>query len=80
MTILHFDSDPKRINSLQEMEIMKATTSDHTLNINQNNNLFYKILQPFQDHTATDTDSCWGFVFKGEIVNLINVNIALPLQ
>ena len=29
MTILHFKNDPKRINALEEMEVMKATTSDH---------------------------------------------------
>jgi hypothetical protein len=34
MTILHFENERKRINALEEMEIMKAITSDHTLNIN----------------------------------------------
>jgi hypothetical protein len=49
MTILHFENDPKRINYLEEMEIMKATTSDHMLTIIQNINPFYRMLQPFQD-------------------------------
>ena len=34
---------------------MKATTSDHMLNIVQNNNLLYKILQPLHDQTAIST-------------------------
>ena len=33
MTILHFENNPKRINVHEEMEITKATTSDHMLNI-----------------------------------------------
>ena len=37
MTILYFDNDPKSINALEEFEVMKATTSDHVLNIIQNN-------------------------------------------
>jgi hypothetical protein len=32
-TILHFENDPRRINALEEMEIVKATTSDYMLNI-----------------------------------------------
>ena len=35
MTILLFENDPKRINALEEMEIMKATTSDYMLKIIQ---------------------------------------------
>ena len=41
MTILHFEHNLKRINALGEIEIMKATTSDHVLNIIQNNNPLY---------------------------------------
>ena len=37
MAILQFENDPKRINALEEMDIMKATTSDHRFNIVQNN-------------------------------------------
>ena len=44
MTILDFENDPKRINVLKEMEIMKATTSDHMLNIMQNTH-HYRIRQ-----------------------------------
>jgi hypothetical protein len=33
MTILNFENNPKRTNALEEMEIMKATTADHMLNI-----------------------------------------------
>jgi hypothetical protein len=58
MTILHFENDPKRINALEEMGIMKVTTSDHMLNIIQNINLHYQMLQPLQDQTATSTDKC----------------------
>ena len=47
--ILHFEDDPKRINALEEMEILKATTSDRKLNINP----LYQMLQPLQDQTAT---------------------------
>ena len=53
MKILYFENDPKRINALAETEIMKVTTSENMLNIMQNNNLLYKILQPLQDQTAT---------------------------
>jgi hypothetical protein len=37
---------------------MKVTTSDHMLNIIQNINQFYRMLQPFQDQTMTSTDNC----------------------
>ena len=50
MTILYFEN----YNALEEMEIIKATTSDHMLNIMQNNYPLYKI-QPLQDQTATGT-------------------------
>ena len=51
MTILDFENDPKRINALEEMEIMKETSSNHMLNIMQNSN-------PLQDQTVTSTDKC----------------------
>jgi len=41
MKILHFENGSKRINALVEIEILKATTSDHMLNIMQNNNPLY---------------------------------------
>ena len=44
MTILCFENDPKWFNILEEFEIMKTTTSNHMLNIMQNNNLVYQIL------------------------------------
>ena len=44
ITILYFEN-----NLLEEMEIMKVTTSDHMLNIMQNNNPLYQILQPDND-------------------------------
>jgi hypothetical protein len=53
MAILHFENGPKRINALEGMEIMKATTTDHMLNIMQNINLLYRMLQPLQDQTTT---------------------------
>jgi hypothetical protein len=55
MTILHFENDPKRINVLEDIEIMKATTSDHII---QYINPLYQMLQPLQDQTATSTDKC----------------------
>ena len=58
MRILHFENYFKRINTLEEMKIMKVTTSDHMLNIMQNRNLLYKILQPLQNQTVTNTDKC----------------------
>ena len=33
--ILHFEKDPKRTNALEEMEIIKVTTSNPKLNIMQ---------------------------------------------
>ena len=56
MRHLHFENDPKRINALEEMEIMKVTTSDHMVNIVQNNNPLYQILQPLQDKTTTSQE------------------------
>ena len=39
LTILHFENGHKRIEPFEEMEIMKATTSDHMLKIMQNSNV-----------------------------------------
>ena len=39
---------------------IKAATSGHMLNIIQNNNLLYKILQPLQDQMVVNMDSCSG--------------------
>ena len=55
MITLHFEVDPKRNNALEEIEIMKAITSDHMLNAIQNNNPLYKILQTLQEQNATGT-------------------------
>ena len=49
MTILHFENYPNRIKAPEEMEIMKATTSDHMPNIIQNINPLYHMLQSVQD-------------------------------
>ena len=38
---VQFENDLKISNALEEIEIMKATTSDHMLNIMQNNNPLY---------------------------------------
>ena len=57
MAILHFENNPKRINALEEMEIMKVATSDHMLNIIQNINPLYRMLQPLQDQTSS-IDNC----------------------
>ena len=59
MTISNFQKNPKRINAFEEIEIMKATTSDHMLYTKQNNNPLYKILQPFWDQTAKGTLCGW---------------------
>ena len=56
MTILHFENYPKRIDAFEEMEIMKATTSDDMLNIIQNMNPLYQMLQSVQDQTTTSAD------------------------
>jgi hypothetical protein len=56
--ILHFENYPKRINDLEEMEIMKTITSNHMLNIIQNINLLYCKLQSVQDQTTTSTGDC----------------------
>ena len=40
---------PRESNAFEEMEIMKATTSDHMLNIIQNINPLYRMLQPLKD-------------------------------
>ena len=39
--ILSFENVLKRINALEEMEIMKAVTSDHVLKNIQNDNPLY---------------------------------------
>ena len=49
LVILNFENYLKRINAFKVMTNMKATTSDHMLNIKQNNNPLYQILQPIQD-------------------------------
>ena len=56
MTVLHLENVPKRITALEEMEIMKATSSDHMFNIMQNINLLYQMLQPLQDQIVTGTN------------------------
>jgi GIY-YIG catalytic domain. len=43
MTILYFENDSRRINALEKLEVMKATTSDPMLNIVHNINPFYHI-------------------------------------
>ena len=50
--ILHFEDDPRRINALEEMEVMKATTFDRMLNIVHNINLLYRIPHSVQDQTT----------------------------
>ena len=57
MTSLHFENDTKRIKALEEMEIMKATPSDHMLDFIQNMNPLYRMLQPVQDQTTTSMDN-----------------------
>ena len=57
MISLHFENYPKRINALEEMEIMKVTTSNHMFNIIENINPLYRMLQPLQNQT-TSTDIC----------------------
>ena len=46
----------KSVDCLEDMEIMKATTSDQMLNIIQNLNSLYQMLQPLRDQTKTSTD------------------------
>ena len=58
MEILYFENGPKRIDALEKMEIMKATSSDHMLNIIQNINPLYRMLQPGEDQTTTSADNC----------------------
>ena len=45
---LDFENDPKRISALEEMEIIKATTSNHIDNIIQNKNSFTKYYSHFR--------------------------------
>ena len=66
MTILHFENDSKRINALEEMEIMKATTSNHMLNIIHNINQLYQMLQSVRDQRTTGADDSWGCQADGE--------------
>ena len=49
MTILHFENDPRRINTLEELEIMKVTTSDLMLNIVHHINPLYRIPHSVQN-------------------------------
>ena len=56
MTILHFENDPRRINALEELEIVKATTSDPMLNVVHNMNPLYRIPHSVQDRTQTNAD------------------------
>jgi hypothetical protein len=58
MAILNFENDHKRINALEKIEIMKATTSDHMLNVIQNINPLYRMLQSVQDWITTSPDNC----------------------
>ena len=57
MTILHFENDPRRINTLEEVEIMKATSSDRMLNIVHNFDPLYRIPHSVQDQTTAYADS-----------------------
>ena len=57
MTILHFENDPRRINALKELEIMKATTSNRMLNIVHNINPLYRIPHSVQDQTMAHADT-----------------------
>ena len=56
MTILHFEKDPMRINALEELEIVKATTCDRMLNIVHDINPLYQIPHSVQDQTTTKAD------------------------
>ena len=56
MTILHFKNDPRRINALEELEIMKTTTSNRMLHIVHKINPLYRILHSVQDRTAVNAD------------------------
>ena len=58
MKILPFENYPKRIKANEEIEIMKANTSDHMLNIIQNINPLYRMLQSVQDQATTSADDC----------------------
>ena len=53
MMTLRFENDPKRINALEELEIMKATTSDRMLNVNP----LYRISHSVQDQTTAHADT-----------------------
>ena len=57
MTILQFENDPRRINALEELEIMKETTSDHMLNIVHNFNPLYRIPHSVEDQTMAHADT-----------------------
>jgi hypothetical protein len=48
MAILYFE--------IEEIEIVKEITSVDMLNITQNNNSLYQMVQPLQDQTAPCTD------------------------
>jgi hypothetical protein len=61
MTISHFEKYPNEIN-LEEVEFVKATTSDQKLNSTQNNNPLNKILQPLEGQTVTSIDSEYAHI------------------
>ena len=46
-----------RVDSLEELEIMKATTSDCMLNTVHNSNPLYRIPHSVQDQTMAHTDN-----------------------
>ena len=54
--ILHFENNPRRINPLEELEIVKATTSDRMFNIVHNGNPLYRIPHSVQDQTMANAD------------------------
>ena len=56
-TMTAFENDPKRINILEEIDLKKGTISDHMLNIIENNDSSYRIIQ-CQHQTATDMGGC----------------------
>jgi hypothetical protein len=57
MTILNFENDPRRINALEELEIMKAITSDRMFNIVHNINPLYRIPHSVQDQTTAHANN-----------------------
>jgi hypothetical protein len=57
MTVLHSENDPRRINALEELEIMKATISDCMLNIVHNINPLYWIPHSVQDQITAHANN-----------------------